>query len=263
MPSGKKEEESSGGGNEWLNTYADMVTLLLTFFVLLFASSNLSAEKFKMLVSAFNGSPIVIIDTLDPSREIIEGVKPLDRTPVPTPTKTPSPSTTPPPDNVQAVTVAEQFDDMYLQLQHHIRENGLDESVSVSRDGDIVVVRFADSALFSKGDATLREEAYPIVYEIAQLLERSIASIKSISVEGHTDNIPINTEKYPDNRALSSDRAVQTVRYIEQVTNIDPAMLLSVGRSEYYPIDTNDTEVGKARNRRVEFVIERNPVVAE
>lgn len=237
MARNKRKVEDDQIEATWLNTYADMVTLLLCFFVLLFAMSTISSSKFNQLILSFQSEGSAIFEKFfGPS------VVPLDENGTTSSTK--------------YETEDEKFEKINRDIRQFISERGLSSSVSVFKQDDGVLIRFHDSVLFDKGSAVLKTEARKILLEMSSLLNQYNRMIK---VEGHTDSDPINNPIYPSNWELSTARAVNVVRFlIEEVPpdrRISPELLQASGYGEYHPIVENDSEQNKAKNRRIEIMI--------
>lgn len=231
------------GAPAWMTTYGDMVTLVLTFFVLLFAMSTIDTKKWEAIAMSFSGNRIVAIEPLDPdlaSKQLTEMVitpRPVSR-----------------PANNQDENV-EQFNELFERIQSYIEDNGLDYQLGVSLSDNVIVLRVKDSALFDSGSSDIRSDAIEILNRVADLFDEYSDNLSGIKIEGHTDNVPIHTAKYNSNWELSVARASSVVQFLLRNTVIPPAKYELAGYGEYHPIAGNDTEDGKAKNRRVDFVI--------
>lgn len=233
----RRDEEPLQG--TWLNTYADLVTLLMCFFVLLFSMSTIDNMKFKKMLMSFASSNVVIEELANNGGVL--------------------------PDNVGifegGYTQAEEekFEEIRRELEKFVEENNLQGNVSVFKEYEGVLIRFDDSILFDKGSAQLKENALNILRNMAGLLK---SYDRVIRVEGHTDNDPISTEIYPSNWELSTARAVNVVKYlisaVPEEIRIRPELLQAAGYGEYYPLVENTTEENKTKNRRIEIVILKN-----
>lgn len=235
-------EEESGGS--WMDTYGDMVTLLLTFFVLLFSFSTIDAEKWKALVGAFSGTPVEAVAPLDPSNAN-PNVEFLD---------TGSSKDT---SEQTSEQTKEQFQELYEKIKKHIEENGLSTKLSVEMHEGEILMRLSDSVLFDSGSASLVSSAMPLMHDIGELLREGENSIGMVRIEGHTDNRPISNSRYSDNWELSSARAYTVLQYLQQNGMMKQSKLSYTAYGEQRPVASNDTEEGQAKNRRVDFVILR------
>lgn len=265
-----EEPEEEGSGYNWMDTYGDLVTLLLCFFVLLYAFSSLDQSKWKELVSAFTGTnaasaiqafditsvreePIKIdsmvnLETRSDGTELDSGqadqLDPLDQ------------------QELQALLdkqkqINEEFDALYQKILMYIEINNLSGQMSVSRTNDVIILRFSEIALFDSGSATIRTESEQTLNHIIQIIADNINAINMVNIEGHTDNVPINTAEFKDNWDLSAKRATNTLRILLETGLIDETRLSATGYSEYHPIGSNDTLEGRALNRRVDFVLNK------
>ncbi len=222
----------------WMNTYADMVTLLLCFFVLLFSMSVVNIKKFQAVMSSLQGALGIMQGSSDP---VI----------------------TPPPDGVfdpqdfQAQLLAQEMAKMRelgQLFEDELAKSGLADTVTIELEERGVVFRFADTVLFDVGQDTLRAESRQVLLKVGELIKTVDNPIR---VEGHTDNWAINTPRFPSNWELSTGRATQVVRFLIEEAGLEPEHLQAAGYGEYHPIDSNDTPQGRQKNRRVDVVILR------
>lgn len=229
----KKAKAETGGGANWMDTYGDMVTLLLCFFVLLYASSSVDASKWAKIVVSFGGSPGIL--TTDEA--VMENVS----------------------DPLVMRDMEHAAQSLYDELKEYVEQNGMDKDVMVVKSGDEILVRFANNILFDTGKADIRPEAQSIMFQISEAMVQYSSRINMIRIEGHTDNIPIHTREFPSNWDLSSTRAVNVLRYVIENHNYPVDKISAVGYGEYHPFATNETEEGRSLNRRVDFVIDVMP----
>ncbi len=254
----KLEEPKEEGSPAWMNTYGDMVTLLLTFFVLLFSFSTIDAEKWQDIVNSLSGNQIVAISSLDPNApettdEERDGKFVITST-TPMPTVTPTPEAD---SAANVVEIRERFDELYERIKNHIDKNELDYILNVEYvDENTILLRMSDSAFFDSGKANISEDARTALGEVCDIIEEYTDLIQMIHIEGHTDNIPQEGPGYEDNWALSYGRADTVRKFIFNETDIDNGLVSVTYYSEYQPVADNDTEEGRRQNRRVDFVIE-------
>lgn len=225
----KKSEEVKKGSPEWMSTYGDLVTLLLCFFVLLFSFSTIDNSKFKAIIQSMQGS----LGVLDSG--VIVQINPVE-------------TTFPGNDDSEE----ESFSKINEQVSNFIEENDLQNSVTLILDERGLLIRLLDATLFDSGKAEIRDEAKYIIEKITDVIKESNNSIR---IEGHTDNVPINTERFPSNWELSTARAVNVLKYMIEIKDIEPSRLSAVGYGEYHPIDSNDTTESRQKNRRVDIMI--------
>lgn len=268
-----------------MDTYGDMVTLLLTFFVLLYSFSSINQNKWTEIVISFTGSPpknaaITVDIGDDPDFKImrpIEQINPKAKQATSKEIKAAAETLMSALGNGQSMMITsasleklmssqtyqrveEQFGDLYDSLQTYIKARGLEEMLYVDRDVESIYLRVTSGLFFDSGSAQLRPESKAVLDELEGVFAISLDAIENINIEGHTDSVPINNSAYRDNRELSSERANQVARYIESKGNIPSDMILGIGYGEYHPIDSNETEDGKQSNRRVEFVLRKKTV---
>jgi chemotaxis protein MotB len=226
----RAEDVPKAGAPEWMNTYGDMVTLLLCFFVLLFSFATLDVQKFKAIAVSMNGSLGVLDSGMTLSMEPLINSFPSD-----TPTEE-----------------AEEFQKLYEEMSKYVKANNLEASITLRLDERGLLVRFMDDVLFDSGKADLTPKAREIINKVAEIIRQND---KNVRVEGHTDNIPINTLRFPSNWELSTTRAVNVVKYLIEENGIEAKRLSASGYSDQHPVDDNNTQVGRQKNRRVDMVI--------
>ncbi len=240
--SGPPKKEGGGGahgatGHErWLLTYADMITLLMALFIMLYAMSELDKAKYQMIAAALErvfGGPVVV----GTSPGAGTGVAPL---PVPG----------------DAARIEEMLQGIGKELYADFARDGR-FTVRMSQRG--LIISLAGSAAFDSGSAAIKSEFYPLLDAIAERLKEID---NDISLEGFADSDPISTPEYPSNWYLSVDRALRVRDYLES-KGIDPERFIVVGYGSTRPVWSNATEEGKAKNRRVDVVILREKHVID
>lgn len=218
-------------------TYSDMVTLLLAFFVLLLSFSTIDAGKFDDAVLSMRGA-----------FGILQRSPALDNATM----RNPGADMTLQRPGVFVPDLA-QITSVYDRVRAAIAE--LDDGAGVTADiveNRGLVIRFDDNVLFDSGQALLRPDGLAILNKLAPIL----ADIPNpIRVEGHTDNVPINTFRYPSNWELSTARAGAVIRYFIEEHGLDPNQMSAMGFAEFRPVADNATAAGRQRNRRVEIVV--------
>lgn len=237
----KKEEEHKAGAPDWLATYGDMMTLLLVFFVLLFAMSNIDSQKYKAVVQSLSGSLGVLDSGTTVSLEPLINNYPSD-----SPTEEPSES--------------EELSDMQAEIQKILEESKLDGQVKLEINERGLLIRFLENVLFDSGKADLKPQAMEIIDKVSDILKDAP---RRILVEGHTDNVPISTFKFPSNWELSTTRAVNVVKYMINHNGIAAIRLSASGYADQHPISENSSVEGKKNNRRVDMVILRSELDSE
>ncbi|MBD5384703.1 MAG: OmpA family protein [Ruminococcaceae bacterium] len=235
----KKEE---GNTQEWLNTYADMVTLLLTFFVLLFASSNLDESKMQFIVQAFQNHGKFINTVVAPPEDNTNNVDS-------------SGNTNQSPDGGGEGTMPQSFDEMYQYLAEFIDDNNLSDSVSIENSAAYFTLRFNSAVFFEPNQAILKAEGKEMLIKFSPYIHALESHIRTLTVTGHTafDNNPAVSDW-----TLSSSRASSVTNYLEtgmESSVIDPQKYRTKGCGNTEPIASNDTAEGRQQNRRVELVM--------
>ena len=237
----KPHEEEAG--EAWLLPYSDLMTLLLALFIALFAMSQTDASKMQALAQAFTaafnmGGPS-FFSGMGPSTSI-------------------NSATTTGQDNANNAYMQENQNlrEAQEKIEQYVKENNLQDQVSTELSEEGLMIRLKEKALFASGSAALEGQADQIVPVIAGLL----ASLpERVTISGHTDNVPISTAQFPSNWELSSARAVSLMRGLMGAQpSLNPARFSALGYSEYRPIASNDTDEGRAQNRRVEVFIARS-----
>ncbi|OQY53155.1 MAG: flagellar motor protein [Desulfobacteraceae bacterium 4572_89] len=245
-PEEKKEE--GGGAPEWMATFADLVTLLMCFFVLLFAMSTTQQETYKELVKSLKsalGAQAV------PESGTREGL-----TMHAVPSEEPS-------ENQQIDELGGMIEKEMEEIVSEVRElvlfNKLGGEVSVTKNEDGVVITMSDLLLFAAGGTQLSDKGLDILKKVASVLSKLAYHVK---IKGHTDSSPIASTFYPSNWELSSARASTVVRLLV-LNGVPPQYISAEGYAHYHPIATNDTAQGRARNRRVEIVYARDSIARQ
>lgn len=244
----RRQEEIKSGLPEWMGTYGDMVTLLLTFFILLFAMSTLDAQKFQALANSLTGALGVSPGGTNISvSEAVGGG--LTQLPDTSPIQKENPNA-----NIGEDLVTKNMKKLYDELKDSINQHGIISSTEIKNLGTVILIRFKDNVLFDSGSADIKTQAVPVLQSMGMILKKT--EQVEIRVEGHTDNRPISTTKFPSNWELSSSRALNILHFFINNTKIDPTILSAVGRGEYRAIASNENEEERSRNRRVEVIIE-------
>ena len=249
----KPPEHRRGNAPDYLASFADMVTLLFAFFVLLFAMSSIDEERFTAMASAF--SAMTFVPTAGTSPEIFDlygnGIMHM-----PTIAHVRDANSnlraTGTTDDERAQRAAEELAQMESDFRTYFAQHNLTEDqVMVEIEGIYVVLTFPDNVLFASGRADLNPQAMEILSVVADAL--LMFPDNEIEIEGHTDNVPINTPQFPSNWFLSTGRSLRVLEYMVYDRGFGPTRMRAVGRGEYMPVATNETEEGRAQNRRVEI----------
>lgn len=244
-----------------MNTFADLMNLLLCFFVMLFSMSSVNEEKFEKVIASFQSTFSILPGggaSIGEGELISSGISQLENFDSYYNQQLSSQSDGQT-EEEKGITEAyeqqelEESEDMAQQLENALSQYGIQDDVEVDFNAEYVTLNMNGALLFDSASAELRDEAYPLVNKLGKILVTYDNNI--IEVEGHTDNVPIHSSKYEDNNVLSMYRALAVANYLRDTTTLDPAYIKSSGRGEYVPIADNATPEGRARNRRVEIKI--------
>ena len=265
----RKEEEQPAGSPAWMATFSDLMNLLLCFFVMLFSMSNMDEQKLRQLVAAMNntvsifdagstaiGEGVLISNGVSQLNELDEYIN----------------STGKQADNEVDGEDMQNFDqspealeeilsETYLQRNEELAENveealqdsSIADQVDISFTAQYVQLSMNGALLFDSGSAELKEESTEILEKVGAVLQRYSSGI--IEIEGHTDNVPINSARYASNEELSDARALSVFYFLINNTKLDPVNLKHSGMGERVPVADNSTAEGRSRNRRVEIRI--------
>lgn len=239
-------DDQNEGAPAWVVSFSDMVTLLLTFFVLLFALGEIEQNKFERLVvsmrEALRGNKVLDHAVYRGSQNIqsqtvIEGVSQ---------------------DDIELLAAVKQESEKILnELQKLIEDNALEGQITAELTPRGAIITISNVAVFPIGKATLTESGKQTMAGITRVLSAFPYKVK---VEGHTDDVPINTREFPSNWELSTRRASEIVKFFIY-KGVPPDQLSAEGFAEYRPVASNLTEAGRAKNRRVELVISQDDLV--
>ena len=246
----KRKKKSGGGGANWMDTYGDMVTLLLCFFVLLYSMSSISEDKWKAIVMSFNpaaresmsedpGNAGPVADPVEDPQGLGEGHPVIETIP----------DTTMNPEEFQ-------LDELYQALLEFSKQEAAAESFAVTKGSGKVFVTFNHALMFNRASPELRSDIFPVLDEVCALLDSAGDLIGEVRVIGHTAQGSNDHPNHPDaDRRLASGRATNVTIYLQTHSQIDPARLVSEGIGQWRPIAPNDCEENRAKNRRVELII--------
>lgn len=257
----RRKEDPPKGSPAWMNTFADLMNLLLCFFVMLFSMSSVNEEKFEKVIASFQSTFSILPGggaSIGEGELISSGISQLENFDSYYNQQLSSQSdgqTEEEKDITEAYEQQEleESEDMAQQLENALSQYGIQDDVEVDFNAEYVTLNMNGALLFDSASAELRDEAYPLVNKLGKILVTYDNNI--IEVEGHTDNVPIHSSKYEDNNVLSMYRALAVANYLRDTTTLDPAYIKSSGRGEYVPIADNAMPEGRARNRRVEIKI--------
>lgn len=221
----KKKKGDDIRTDGWMDTFADTMTLLLTFFILLYSISAVDSEKLKELSEALQysltgNSSVKELQSIDDLKiEIEEGTK---------------------------------YEDLAAKLNKIIEENSLTDEIKIREEDRGIVLEVDESILFDSGKAEIKEDSIHVLDTVAKIIQETD---NEIVAEGNTDNVPVSNAKYKSNWELSTERSLSIVRYLIENKNINPNRISLKGYGEYNPIVPNDSDENRAKNRRVDILV--------
>ncbi|MBN2008079.1 OmpA family protein [candidate division KSB1 bacterium] len=221
----RKKAEDSAPDMGWLMTYGDLMTLLVTFFVLLLTFSSIQMNEFKKAMGSLQGA-LGVLDA-DRGEKLIS--KDLN--------------------NYDAMTMMESDFEVFFDEAEMANLARVEQTTSSG-----LRIILDNSILFEPGHATLKPTVFPVLQRIGEIIKR--ASKMKVMVEGHTDNIPIHNAQFDSNWELSAMRAISVVKFFIDNLAIDPKRIQAAGKGEYAPIVPNNSPENRAKNRRVEILID-------
>ena len=241
----KKNRPTDSGGN-WMDTYGDMVTLLLTFFIMLYSMSNLDAQKWSIFVKSIPSIQNQESENITINSQI---------------------SDTPDADSIGQVIgqesaqedlQVEDINELYLTIAESLNQSGV-KDVTVIRGDDYTYVSFANSVFFGANSSVLTLEGRKVLYSFAKAIAPAAGGIEQVNIMSHTakvtDNSQINPQIIRKDRILSAMRSAEVCIYLQNQNVIKPEKLVDISYGEYRPIADNSTEEGRIKNRRIEFLL--------
>lgn len=286
----RKKEHKPENSERWLLTYADMITLLVVLFVVLYALSNVDLEKYKELAKSLNGamgSGTKSESVLSGASGILDGGNSIlsnssdsatkdttaqedvaaaeatqmlettetgaaDGTAIIAGEKDETSTSADMSDGTAAQSEAGIFKKLETDVMDHLGNSDIKENVFITTEDRGLVISFTDNIFFDSGKASIKDEMKGHIDEIAAILN---TIPNDILIEGHTDNIPIHNKNFSSNWQLSATRAANVAQYMVEMDALDPVRLTAAGCGEYQPVTSNDTEEGRQKNRRINVVI--------
>ena len=231
MAKKKKQEECEEGAPGWMVSYGDLMSLLLTFFVLLLSFSSMQESKFQSAMASIKKA----LGALPKSSGMQSKMTMF---------------------NEQQQRDADEMIDEVMEMKVKISEQDLDDQVKVTLTEKGAHIIISDPMLFDLGSNRLRSGVIPALDVVAELISGNDDT--EIVVEGHTDNWPIRSSDFPSNWELSAARALSVVKYFAFQKNFEPGRFAAVGYGEYRPLKPNDSVENRAANRRVEIYVNKN-----
>lgn len=223
----KKKKGDDINPNAWLDTYADTITLLLTFFILLYSMSSVDADKLKELSYALQKSlkgNTKVEEIVDINQLSVETKEDIEQT----------------------------QDDLIEKLNETIEANSFTDTVKIREEDNGVVLQLDETILFDSGKADLKKNSQKVLNMVTKIIEDVP---NDVLIEGNTDDIPMYNEKFQSNWELSTARAVSVVKYFVSVKKLNPTRFAVKGYGEYNPLVKNNSAKNRAINRRVDILI--------
>jgi len=230
----RKHDEEHENAERWLLTYADLITLLLAFFIMMYVFSKKDAYKYDEVAShlktIFSGGTGLA------GKGSVTATSPIDM----------------PSRGASSGEIKRQLEGEFVDKN---RDKSGAENISVLSDERGIVIRVLDKAFFDEGKAELKEGAKSALDKIVPI----ISGVENhIRIEGHTDNVPINTSEFKSNWELSVRRATEVVRYFIEKRGLPPERISATGYAEYRPISQNNSPKNRALNRRIEIIVAKS-----
>lgn len=266
----KKEQPAEEGSPAWMATFSDLMNLLLCFFVLLFASSTMDAGKIQKIMASFNNMNFSIMNESavsllagdmmsggvtqvpDVQSILTQAGRAIDGNP-----GQDSQASSSDAENLSDEELKNEYDkrgeeqseEMYEEIVQMSESYRIDDQIILDYNAQYVELDLNGSILFDSGKAEVKEDSKMFLQKIARILVKYKYCI--IEIEGHTDNVPISTARFENNRALSTERARNVYEYLMTQENFIDSNMKIAGYGESKPVASNATEEGRAKNRRV------------
>ncbi|WP_394580349.1 flagellar motor protein MotS [Cytobacillus firmus] len=228
----RRSPEPPKGAPIWMVTFSDLVTLILVFFILLFSMSQIDLMKFQAISDSFRDRQVL---DFQPSIIPAENQGEMEEN-----------------TEIEGSGQSDSLDELQMEIQSFLDVNGLEEVIVANRTERGVVLVLQEQVLFKSGEASLLDSSYPFLDKVGTLLANMPNLVK---VEGHTDDRPITTFRYPSNWELSAARASTVIRYLTEGHNLDSHRFMAIGYGETRPIVPNSGPENWEKNRRVEIII--------
>ncbi len=231
MAKQQKCPDCPAGLPAWLATFGDLMSLLLTFFILLLSFSKTSQAEFENAMGSLHGAlgvltgEPILTSPIKLNIPIIRG---------------------------DITEARPTLKDAKAEIEKEVEAEGQQENVEIIQSEDGITIRIKDNAVFGSGDAAIKPAILPLLNKIGGVLARLP---NPIEIEGHTDNLPIKNKEFPNNHWLSSARALGVLDVFHNEVGMAAERLTAIGHGEFKPLADNDTEDGRATNRRVEIKV--------
>ncbi|RKP44094.1 flagellar motor protein MotB [Cohnella endophytica] len=256
MSKKRHEPHEEHPDESWLLPYSDLMTLLLALFIVLYAASSVNTAKLQQMSIAFKTAFSSGISILDKGA-LTEDDQLKRRTAEDLDRKDDGRTNRSKEARAAAMQQEQQnLEQLQKDLNKYIKKNGLSSQLDTQLNHSQLLITIRDNALFPSGSANIKPDSRKLAAAIGHMLQQY--PDYEILVTGHTDNQPINTSEFPSNWELSSKRAINFMKILLENTNFDPKRFSAIGYGEFRPLQSNNTDAGRAINRRVEVSILRN-----
>lgn len=247
----RKKKHEDHVDEAWLLPYADILTLLLALFIVLFAASEVDSQKFLAISSSFNSE-------LQGGTGVLENEATIESTEPTPPLSEVVIEDSKDQEDIDVLTKEdrEELEEFKDKIDSYIDAKGLSPRLKTELTSKGLMLTITEGVLFQSGKSEIFEDSRTITKEISDLLITDTP--RMIYIEGHTDNVPTGTTEFPSNWELSSARAITFMKILLENKKLDPRKFSATGYSEYHPIASNETKAGRAKNRRVEVLISRD-----
>lgn len=258
----KKEPEKHANHERWLVSYADFITLLFAVFVTLYAMSQSDKKKVEEVAASLRESFGYSTQAAAGQRGVLQSqdIKPIPSI-KPEMAIVPMAQKMPPAGPRQGgmekgrgkgKAEEKEFKEIQSAIEAYLIKHGAQNKVSIGITRRGLVVSLKEAGFFDSGSAVIKPSGYQLLNTIIEAMTQYSNPLR---VEGHTDNVPINTPLFPSNWELSVARASNVLRYIQKNYDVDPAKMSATGYGEYRPVADNTTSEGRSKNRRVDIVL--------
>jgi len=250
----RAKEVAPDSHERWLITYADLITLLMIFFVILYAMSQLDMKKYEVLAQSLH-LEFLKSDTVLELGTGVTGSLHVSKQPESPPQTAKAEDTEEERRRAAKLQMERDLQDLLRVIQSYIGDNHLQKDVFVEDTQKGIAIRLSDQFLFDLGKADLKQDATPVLNKLGSLFKQLD---NTVSIEGHTDNLPIQPGgEFQDNWGLSAGRSLSVLRYFVDTAKIEPSKFEIAGYGETRPVAPNTSNANRQKNRRVEITVLR------
>jgi chemotaxis protein MotB len=248
----KKEPEKHVNHERWLVSYADFITLLFAVFVVLYAMGQTDKAKTEAVIASLQSSfGMSTAGATSPKINVIPS-KPMSIIPSLKPEVSVSPAGRSSRSLGRVRAEEKDFRQIKSSIEAYLIKQGAQGKVSLTITRRGLIVSLKEAGFFDSGQAHIRSDAYELINTISEVMTQYNNPMR---IEGHTDNVPINTSQFPSNWELSTARATNALKYLIKHFDADPDKISATGYAEFRPLADNSTTEGRAKNRRVDVVM--------